>query len=374
MNRRRIAFFGDDFARKGKGTALVIQKLVEELVLRHGSEVEIVLLRPAGECQSPVCDKVENVIIPRRFSTLLSYYWFFVTHSGTYDVVVFNRVVYPGFWFLRAKKFIVFLYDASRSEVYVTPRGSVNLAFEYFIRFVGKYFFDVAVAVSDDGKKWLARYYALSPRKISTIYGAASDEYAPIPSEKKQEAMQQLEKKYGIRSPYILSVARFDPHKNIQGVIASFNRVKKEGSSRTLVMVGGRHLPEYSDRIERMIRESPYTSDIIVLDYVEPDDMPALYGCADVLVFPSLVEGFGMPIIEAMQCGTPVVTSNISCLPEIAGGAAELVDPKNADAVAEAVKRVLSEGRLRNDLIAKGLERARDFSWQKSVEAFLKLV
>src|SRR3989344_5178366 len=101
--------------------------------------------------------------------------------------------------------------------------------------------------------------------------------------------------------------------------------------------------------------------------------MPAIYNCAELLIYPSLVEGFGLPLIEAMKCGTPIVTSNISCLPEVAGGAALLVDPLDGQSIADAVQKILGNAELKKQLIARGLARSKEFSWYKTTETFLRM-
>ena len=374
-NKLRVAFFGDDFSRQGKGTALFVQKIAEELVARHSHEVEVILLRPEGQCNSVICSSVRHHIISRCFSTLLSYAWFFITHRDEYDAIVFNRVVYPFFWLLRAKKKIVFIHDASRSELYRAPRSVANRSFEYFLRFVGQYFIDVAIAVSEDAKKWIVEYYALPPEKVHTIYPAAGDEYRRMDAHEREVAAVLLATSYSIKTPYILDVSRFDPHKNILTMLEAFFATKRAHAiPHTLILVGGPHTADYSAIVERAIATSEFREDVIVLDYVVQEDMSALYNCADMLVFPSLIEGFGLPVIEAMKCGIPVITSNISCLPEVAGGAALLVNPASADSISRGIQTLSSDRKLREELVEKGLRRATDFSWAKSASEFTALI
>src|SRR3989344_61692 len=327
-NKIRVAFFGDDFSRQGKGTALVIQKIVEELVERHSDEVEVILLRPEGTCDSPICQKVQHILIRRRYSTLLSYLWFFITHRAQYDCIVFNRMVYPGFWFLRSKKKILVLHDASVSEVYEVPRTTVNHLFEGFFRYVGQYFLDLVIGDTEDARIWISRYFSVPIKKVRTLYLSATDDYRQHSHGERSQLAQKLEELYSLNVPYILDISRFDPHKNILRVLDAFFLFKENDKSpHSLVFVGGRHTPDYSDEVEEKIASSKFRDSGRILNYVKIEDMPTMYACADVLLYPSLVEGFGLPVIEAMKSGTPVITSNVSCLPEVAGGAALLVDP-----------------------------------------------
>ena len=367
--KKRVAFFGDDFSRKGKGTALVVQKLVEKLVERYSDTIEITLLRPAGACLSPACDRVKHVIIPRKFSTMLSYFWFFLTHRTRCDVIVFNQVVYPGFFFLSARRKILIAHDASISEVYIVPRTPVTRLFEFFIR-VQKPFIDIVVGVSDDAAQRVQKYFHFPSGKVRRLYLAAGEEFHPFSDEEKKQAILRLEK-LAIKQPYILDVSRFDPHKNIGRVIDAFCIAKARGISHSLVFVGGSHTPGYSERILEQIRSSKYTADIHVVDYVEDVDMPALYACAGLLLFPSLVEGFGLPILEAMKSGTPVITSNISSMPEISGGAGKLVNPVDTIAIQKAIEELLQSGILQSELKTSGINRANNFSWEESARVFL---
>lgn len=373
--RLRIAFFGNDFSRHGKGTALVVQRLVDEIVARYSDEAEVILLRPYGKCSGAACDRVKHVLIKRRFSTLFSYLWFFLTHRARYDIVVFNNVVYPGFFFLRAEKFILLKYDAAVSEAYTVPRTFANRAFEMFLTLIGQHFLNSIVAVSNDAREWIIRYHGIAREKMVVMNCGTDDEYVPQEINERAGNRIEMEKTYGISSPYILDVARFDPHKNIERVLDAFFLLKKTGGfPHSLVLVGGDHTPDYSAKIREKIRASEHGNAVRIVSYVDAADMVALYNCADVLVCASLVEGFGLPVVEAMKCGTPVVASNISCLPEVAGGAAVLVDPKDADAIAGGIVSILRDEELRKSLVAKGLERAKDFTWQKSADTFMQIV
>lgn len=364
----RVAFFGDDFSRQGKGTALVVRKIAETLVLDHSEEVEVILLRPAGVCRSVICEKVRPVIIPRKFSTFLSYIWFFFAHRDSYDAVVFNRVVYPAFWMLNAKKRILIVHDASKSDVYTVRRTPMNVLFEWMVR-LQKHWLDAVVCDSNDAKKWVVRHYRLPETKVKVLYLAAGSEYRTFSETEKKEARKRF-----AELPYILDVSRFDPHKNIEGALDAFFQLKERGIPHALILVGGAHTPDYSRSISDKIATSQFAKYVRVIDYVSEQDMPALYACADLLVYPSLVEGFGLPILEAMKSGAPVVTSNISSMPEIAGGAALLVNPLDSRLIADGVQRVLDDSGLRGQLIEKGLRRASEFSWKKTAEEFLQMV
>jgi glycosyltransferase involved in cell wall biosynthesis len=161
-------------------------------------------------------------------------------------------------------------------------------------------------------------------------------------------------------------------NKNIPRLIKAFSLLKKERKiSHQLVIVGKKYIGY--EAILRAFHESAASDDIILTGYVPTEELPLLISGADVFVFPSLYEGFGLPPLEAMACGTPVITSNVSSLPEAVGDAGILVDPYNIREIAEAMYRVISDGNLREQMRRKGLERARLFSWHKAAKEMLRL-
>ncbi len=171
----------------------------------------------------------------------------------------------------------------------------------------------------------------------------------------------------GINFPYILYVGSTDARKNLPRLFEAFAMLHTDSPGRKLVIVGARDWR--SDRITRTIEHLQLREAVHFIGLVQEEDLPALYCGADLFVFPSLLEGFGLPVIEAMACGTPVVTSTSSSLPEVAGEAAILVDPYDPAAIAAAMRRVLDNRALADDLRARGLARARQFSWEQTAHA-----
>lgn len=177
----------------------------------------------------------------------------------------------------------------------------------------------------------------------------------------------------GISSPYVLSVAAQDPRKNLDRLVAAFGRLKKRPEWRDLKLVMVGREGRASHQLKRKISLLPDPNAVIQLDYVSQQQLKNLYRNATLLAFPSLWEGFGLPILEAMACGTPVVSSNISSMPEVAGDAALLVDPYNVEELEDAMHRILTDGDLRHDLVAKGFDRVRQFTWDRSVASMVSL-
>ena len=172
---------------------------------------------------------------------------------------------------------------------------------------------------------------------------------------------------YSLEHPYILTVSRLVPHKNVEGLIRAYTLARERvGTSDvpTLVIVGGRGGGE--QEVYREANRSPYRKDIMFIDYVAAEDLNAVYAGADLFVFPSLNEGWGMPVIEAFASGTPVVATNLTAVPEAAGSAALLVDPRDERVLAESIVKVLRDKSLREQMIRKGLARAKEFTWRRS--------
>jgi glycosyltransferase involved in cell wall biosynthesis len=181
-------------------------------------------------------------------------------------------------------------------------------------------------------------------------------------------------RKYGLVDvPYLLTAGFLDPRKNISGHIKALERIiaDRRMSDLRLVLVGPKILKTKS--LLEQIKTSSVRDRIVLTGYVPREELPLLYGGAQAFLYCSKYEGFGLPVLEAMACGTPVVTSNTTSLPEISGGAALLVDPTDPDDIAAAISRIARDEALRRDLTARGLARAARFSWQKCAREHLQV-
>lgn len=215
---------------------------------------------------------------------------------------------------------------------------------------------DRLIAVSTATAGDLTEHLAANPRRIHTIHEGLDPRFAssdPPPG-------SHLE----LPRPYLLFVSTLEPRKNVTAVLRAFRLVAEWGYPGHLVLVG--RWGWRTEAIRREMASSPVLSRIRHLDYVERDWLPELYRGADALLFPSLLEGFGLPIVEAMACGTPVVTSGRSAMAEVAGPAAVYVDPDSPHGIALAVNGLLSDPQHRNRLVRLGIERAARFSWDRA--------
>lgn len=226
------------------------------------------------------------------------------------------------------------------------------------------------VAVSEHTKADLVSVCNTSAEKVTTIYAGFDESFKPIAAD--DAKLLEVKHKYQLNKPFILFLATLEPRKNIEGLIKAFEILKKNGhGDLQLVLAGGRGWRFGS--IDRAIKNSPVRSDIILLDYVPASERVYLYNLAKVFAYPSLYEGFGFPPLEAMACGTPVVASATSSLPEIIGTAGVLVDPYNPSAIALAIEQILSNKTLADELIEKGLVQAKKFSWRQTAQKYLEL-
>jgi glycosyltransferase involved in cell wall biosynthesis len=213
----------------------------------------------------------------------------------------------------------------------------------------------------------LIELYQTPPEKISVLYCGIHAAFRPVADPLTLAAVRA---RYGLGSaPFILAVSTLQPRKNYARLIQAFARLPDQGVN--LVIAGGKGwlFETIFSEVERLhLRER-----VIFPGFVADEDLPALYSAARLLAYPSLYEGFGLPMLEAMACGTPVVASTASCLPEVAGGAARLVTPTDVEALAAALDQVLADETLRRDLVAKGQTRAGQFSWEQSARQLLAI-
>ena len=225
------------------------------------------------------------------------------------------------------------------------------------------------IVVSESTKEDLMRLFGVPAPKISVVPLAVGKRFAV--SLNKEEIKIKLKKK-GIHGKYFLFVGERRPHKNIVRLIEAFKIFKDRNSEKYQLVIVGKRYSNYTVP-EQKIKELDLESNVIMVGYVPDEELPLYYQGAEMLVFPSIYEGFGIPILEAMACGIPVITSNISSMPEVAGNAAVLVNPYETNEIAAAMQRICSNRDLRKDLIAKGSKNVKRFSWEKTAEKTLSV-
>ncbi len=232
---------------------------------------------------------------------------------------------------------------------------------------------DHIIAVSETTKQDSIKMLGVPEKKISVIHEAANPIYRPVPLD---EAQQVVKEKYKLDRDFILFVSTIEPRKNLPGLLQAFRRLLDDYKrDEVLVLAGSKGWlwEEVYETVENLNLEK----NVAFLGRVPSHDLVYLYNAARLLVHPSFYEGFGLTPLEAMNCGTPVIVSNTSALPEVVGDAALMIDPHDVDGLTVALWRLLTEEELRQDLIEKGFKRANNFSWleaaQKTLEVYHKV-
>lgn len=368
----KVGLITDDIDRKAMGTAFYMQKLIEVFTSDLKNEIELVLIHRDGKCKVSVCSLARNISIKTfkfpKYTGITSFLRFFFTCQEDFDIIHFPRPkLFPFFWKLKAKKFVVTFHDApvKGSPVFRTP---ANYIFQWLAKFWGRHHIDAAIGDAQYSKKLIENYYKTKSEKTFGIKLAGTIEKRPDFSESEDYYRRFLNEKYGIQSPYVLQVGRLVPHKNVHRVIRAFDIVKqKTDLPHQLVILGGRgHAPPYEKIVDEEIGRAQFKHSIYIAPYIETEDLPIVYAFCELFIQAGILEGFSIPIVDALKMGVPIVTSNTSVFPELVGNAAELVNPLDPVNIADGLQRVLQNKDLRNKLSAASLAKANEYSWRKA--------
>jgi glycosyltransferase involved in cell wall biosynthesis len=318
------------------------------------------------ERRPPLLDGLPQVTVPpllegNRMNSLLYPLW--ARHFGATVIHYPNRFFPYSWWGLPARK-VVTVHDTAFLSV---PDELVPSLRRRTVWRIGRALrrMDAVVTVSDWSKSEILRHFDVPPERIHVIGHGLDPAFRP------GEPTVDLAAKYGVRPPYLLNVSSIKKKKNVDGLVRVFARLRKEGYPHTLVLVGK---PDSgSDDVRREIDRHGLGGEVTVTGFVEAADHPDFYRQANLLVYPSFYEGYGMPVIEAMASGCPVVTSDVASLPEAAGGAAVLVDPRDDEAILAGVRSVLDNPARRGELVSLGLRRVSGLTWDRIAAQHLRL-
>lgn len=223
---------------------------------------------------------------------------------------------------------------------------------------------DGIITVSEYSKKDILKFFPIDKNKIFVTPLAADEKYKPLDKELCKNKIKSL---YNIDKPFILYIGGFSPRKNVKALIKAFSRIHKSlDKNYDLVIVGSNK--DDLDKIKEFSSKLHIEENMKFTGFVRSEFLPIFYNSCDLFVYPSLYEGFGLPPLEAMSCGTPVITSNISSIPEVVGTSAILIDPKNTAALMSSMESILNDETLRKELSSKALKRSTLFSWEKTCE------
>ncbi|MBI3815888.1 MAG: glycosyltransferase family 4 protein [Nitrospinae bacterium] len=238
---------------------------------------------------------------------------------------------------------------------------------KYYFRYLAPYLLkgsDAIICVSEFTRKEIFNYYDIQSNKPVYVIYEGYNKQNFYPREK-----GFVKRQYGLEK-YIFYVGDMRAHKNLERAIEAFYRLDRKNIK---FVIAGKKDPRFYPAHEKKVKELSLQEDVIFLDYVPQEYLPNLYSEAEAFIFPSLYEGFGLPPLEAMACGCPVVASKIASLPEVCGDAACYIDPYNIESIAEGINRVITDKALQESLRIKGLERAKIFSWEKSAKEHLNV-
>ena len=228
---------------------------------------------------------------------------------------------------------------------------------------------DSVITISEYSRTTLLDQYDLDPDKVHVVYGAAGQEFDLSTAE---ESWSRVKKKYGLQEGYLFYPANTWSHKNHEILLMALHRLKKRGLTPQLVLTGAAIRP--IDPLKTLARQLDCEDQIFYLGYVDQRFFPGLYRGAACLVFPSLFEGFGIPLVEAMATGCPIACGEVCSIPEVVGEAAVMFDPRNPDSITDAVETILRDPEVGKELAEKGRSRATLFSWEKAASKALKIL
>jgi len=319
----------------------------------------------------PTFSLAEQVHLSRVVRTSLAYHQSKTVNLQS-PISLFHSPYYIKPYFGLPCPSVVTIYDviSARYPEYL-PSWRARLVFEMTTRLALASAAHV-FTLSATSRRDLITLYHVPPAKITVTPLAADDRFQPQPA----ETVAALRHKYGLPQNYVLYLGINKPHKNLKRLLAAWRLCHREHpTGRVPLVIGGAWDPRYS-HLTQIVDEFELSAVVRFLGPVPEADLPALYAGATLFVFPSLYEGFGLPVLEAMACGAPVACSATSSLPEVAGDAALFFDPTDVEAMAVTLTRALAEPDLRRALREQGLARARQFSWhqtaQKTMEAYTR--
>jgi glycosyltransferase involved in cell wall biosynthesis len=225
------------------------------------------------------------------------------------------------------------------------------------------------LTVSEASKRDILRFCRIPSERVTVIHNAIDDRFRVEPP---ADEVDRIRERFQLHEPFVLYVGNVKPHKNLGRLIEAVHHLHANGYDQLKLLVIGSDISKYAD-LRRAIHTFNLHRYVRFLGFVPDRTLQILYSLTSVFAFPSLYEGFGLPPLEAMACGAPVVTSNVSSLPEVVGDAAVLVDPTDARAIAEGMAHVLADPNLRADLRRRGVEHARSFSWAAGAQAVRRI-
>lgn len=325
------------------------------------NEVELFLLHHRSGY--PLKIKAKHIIISERTPIL----WEVKLRKCNLDIVHFNvvptalRILFP---ILNCKKVATVHGDLHWIREPFVDYNRRNYRIRRLMEPRISKFMDAIIMVSNDLRRRLVQHLKVPETKIKVVHEGVSSAYKPLKN------ASRIKQKHHISRPFIFHVSNLSPKKNPKTLLKAFSQLVKKGFDLELVIAGAKWTSRY---VKRMIEKFNLASNVKILGYVPEQDLIYLYNAAELFFYPSLHETFGLPVLEAMACGTPVVTSNAYSIPEIAGDAAILCDPYDYSEFSNAIEQLLKDKKLKKEMIIKGLKNVKRFSWEKCAKETTKI-
>ena len=349
--------------RKRTGVNNYLYNLIKNMI-NNGKADEISLIH-YERSDDPIYSQVNDIIIPEIPLKLTSAIGIpQAVKNADIDILHvpvhwYNQIT--PFVLNRKIKKVLTIHDLTPILFPEMHTRETNLTWKSSLKFI-KNRTNIVICDSISTKNDCIKLLKIPEKRLRVIPLSADEQYKPLKN--KEQIYNELKREYNINSPFILFVGTLEKRKNVPTLIKSFYKLKKSKLDHKLVIVGGKGW-KYT-KIFDLIEDLNLKDEVIFTDYVSDEDLVKLYNTADLFVYPSLYEGFGLPPLEAMACGCPVITSNTSSLPEVVGDAGIMIDPNDIDGLTESMHKILTDQDLREEMSRKSLERAEMFSWKKA--------
>ncbi len=321
----------------------------------------------------------------------------FVFADNVKPIVISPPARHPILWYLWFEWSLPNVLKVIKPDVFVSPEGYLTLrtdipqvnvmhdiAYEHYpetvpwlVRKYYRYYFPkfarkakVVATVSEFSRQDIIKYYQIPAEKIKVVYNGINENFHEVPETEKLQTRQ----KWSSGKPYFVFVGGLQPRKNLQKLIEAFIIFKERSASDFKLLLVGKSAYK-SNELEAFSRQSIYAEDIIFTGRVESQaELNKIISASYAMTYVSVFEGFGIPCLEAMKCGTAVITSNTSSMPEVCGDAALYVDPHNIESIADGLFKLASDKNLREELIVLGKIQSQKFSWQKTADMFYAII
>lgn len=314
----------------------------------------------------------------------------FVFGTNVTPVALFPQARHPFLYYCWFEYAVPATLKKYKADVFYSPDGYLSLStaipqlgvmhdlnFEHYpddlpflTRHYYRYFFPKFAAkaarlatVSEYSKQDIMKCYGISGEKIDVVYNGVNDLYRPVTENQKQ----QIRNRYTGGTPYFIFVGMLHQRKNIANLLRAFEQFKKQKTTPVKLLIVG-HRKWWTSEMESVFRSMEYADDVVFTGRQPIEELVQMVASAMAMTYVSYFEGFGVPIVEAMKCGVPVITASLTSMPEVSGDAALIVDPFNVNEIAGAMQQIESDAELRNTLGTKGIARAEAFSWEKTTE------